>query len=166
VVYANNRGRPGSEIVIEEGARVRERQAIIRLPDLTKMRVKALINEANITSVETGMKALVTVEGVPDELAAVVGKVNRYAEPGSWFSSEVKEYVALIDLVNPPDSIRTGMTAEVRIFSGQIDDALQLPVDCIYDYKGHLFCARKSGDSWETVEIEIGGANANLVVVT
>jgi HlyD family secretion protein len=166
VVYNNQGGRMGSEFVVEEGALIRERQTIIKLPDLTKMRVKALINESNINTVASGMQALVSIEGIPGDQVAVVKQVNRYAEPGNWFASAVKEYATLIELVNPPEAARTGMTAEVRIFAGQIDDALQLPVDCIYDYKGHLFCVRKAGDSWETVEIELGGTNAENVAVT
>ena len=50
VVYNNQRSGRGSgnEFVVEEGAIVRERQCIIRLPDPNKMQVRALINESRV----------------------------------------------------------------------------------------------------------------------
>lgn len=168
VVVHNNfsRGRRGSETVIEEGAMIRERQVIIKLPDLTNMRVKARINESRITQIQSGQPAMVRIDGIDGEMQARVERVNRYAEPGNWYDSAVKEYAVFIEIMEPPESIRTGMTAEVRILVDQLDDALQLPVESVYEHKGHLFCLRQQGSSWETVEIGIGGSNTTRVAIT
>ncbi len=91
--------------------------------------------------------------------------MNKYAEPGSWFSSSVKEYATFVEIMDPPETIRTGMTAEVRIFVEQLEDALQIPVQGIYEYKGHHFCLKKDGEGWKTVEIKIGATNDKMVTV-
>lgn len=168
VVVYNNKfsSRGGAEFVVEEGASVRERQTIIKLPDPSKMQVKANVNESRITLIATGMAAKVKVGAVPGEMLARVIRVNKYAEPGSWFSSSVKEYATYIEIINPPEAIRTGMTAEVRIFVEQLPEALQIPVHGVYEYKGRHFCLRKVGeDGWETVEIEIGATNDKMVTI-
>lgn len=167
VVVHNNSfsSRGGAEFVVEEGASVRERQTIIKLPDPSKMQVKAAVNESRITLIREGMGCKIKVSAVPNDMLAQVKRVNKYAEPGSWFSSSVKEYATYIDIIDPPETIRTGMTAEVRIFVEQIEDALQIPVHGIYEFKGHHFCLKKDGEKLSTVEIEIGATNESQVTI-
>ena len=155
----------GAEFVVEEGAMVRERQTIIKLPDPTKMQVKASINEQNITLIAEGMAAKIKVNAVEGDMLARIKRVNKYPEPGSFFSSSVKKYSTFVEILAPSPAIRTGMTAEVRIFVKQIPDALQIPVHGIYEYKGHHFCLRKKGEAWETVEIKIGATNDKMVTI-
>ena len=169
VVVYNNKfsSRGGSEFVVEEGAAVRERQTILKLPDPTKMQVKADVNESRITLIAPGMAAKIKVGAVPGDLLAKVVRVNKYAEPGSWFNSSVKEYATFIEILDPPETIRTGMTAEVRIFVEQLADAVQIPVHGVYEFKGHHFCLKKGAgeNEWETVEIEIGATNDAMVTI-
>ena len=167
VVVHNNvfSGRGGAEFVVEAGASVRERQCIIKLPDPNRMQVKAKINESRITLIREGMPVKITITAASDELKGRVKRVNKYAEPGSWFSSSVKEYATFVEILDPPETIRTGMTAEVRIFVEQLEDALQIPVQGIYEFKGHHFCLKKKGEGWETVEIKLGATNDKMVTV-
>ncbi len=103
VVYANvTDRRGGSEIIIEEGGSVRERQVIFRLPDPNRMQVKAKINEASVSMVESGMRAGIRLDAFPDlELKGEVEKVNEYPVPTSFFSGNVKEYETTIRIHMP-----------------------------------------------------------------
>ena len=103
VVYANvTDRRGGSEIIIEEGGSVRERQVIFRLPDPDRMQVKAKINEASVSMVESGMNAGIRLDAFPDlELKGEVEKVNEYPVPTSFFSGNVKEYETTIRIHMP-----------------------------------------------------------------
>lgn len=168
VVVHNNQysSRGGNaEFVVAQGATVRERQVILKLPDPSKMQVNAKVNESRITLIAAGMAAKVKVGAVEGELFALVKKVNKYAEPGSWFSSSVKEYSTILEILNPPESIRTGMTAEVRIFVKQIPDATQIPVHGIHEFKGRHFCLVKTSKGWETREVKIGTTNEKMVTI-
>lgn len=167
VVHANKFSmRGGSEFVVEEGATVRERQTIIKLPDPNRMQVKADVNESRITLIADGMAAKVKVVSVPNEMLARVKRVNKYAEPGSFFSSTVKEYATYIEIIDPPAAIRTGMTAEVQIYVAQIPDALQIPVHGVYEYKGHHFVLKQNApNDFTTQEIEIGATNDEMVTI-
>ena len=75
---------------------------IIKLPDPTKMQVKAKVNESRVTLIAEGMAAKVKVGAAPNEMLAMVKRVNKYAEPGSFFSSNVKEYATIIEILDPP----------------------------------------------------------------
>ncbi|XZE22720.1 HlyD family efflux transporter periplasmic adaptor subunit [Pirellulaceae bacterium SH449] len=164
VVYANKYGnRGGSDFVVEPGAYVREQQTIFLLPDPTRMQVKAKVNESRITLIREGMPVKIRVGAVDNDLFGRVVKVNKYAEPGNWFGPAVKEYAVFVQIIDPPREIRTGMTAEVRIFVEQIPDAIQIPILAVYETKRHHFVLVQSGSSFETRPIKIGGANDKFV---
>lgn len=169
VVHANrfsNRGG-GAEFVVEAGATVRERQAIIRLPDPTKMQVKCNINESRITLVKNGMPVKIAIDAIPGmKLTGVVKKVNRYAEPGGFFSSSIKEYGTTIEIIDPPENIRTGMTSEVQIFVEQLVDAKQIPIQGLYEHGGDMYSLVQHGpNTFQTVPVTIGATNDTMASI-
>ncbi len=167
VVYANvMSSRSSSEFVVEPGASVRERQEIILLPDPKNMQVKATINESRINLIKEGMKATIRIDALGDELFdGVVTKVNKYAEPGNWWSSTAKEYATEIKILNPPSQIRAGLTAEVRIHVEQSDNVLQVPVQAILEHQGQTFCLVKQDESYETRRVLISSSNDQVVAL-
>jgi len=167
VTHANRTSNRGNaEFVLEAGAMVRERQVLIRLPDPTKMQVRANINEARIPLVKEQMPVAIRVGAFEDSsLRGIVTKVNKYAEPTSWFSSQVREYATYVQILDPPPGIRSGMTAEVRIFVEQLTNELQVPVQALYEFKGHYFCLVQLGESLETREVVMGAVNDKHAVI-
>ena len=167
VVYANVRSsRSGSEFVVEAGAAVKERQVILRLPDPQNMQVKAKINEARVNLVRVGMPVSIRIDAFGDEsLQGEVTKVNKYAEPGSWWSSSTKQYATLIRIIAPPPEIRVGLTAEVQIHVEHEGDAMQLPVQTVYERGGKTFCLVQNGEEYDTREVFINSTNQKVVAV-
>jgi HlyD family secretion protein len=171
VVYANKfdrGGRSGSsaEFVVEAGATVREQQPIIRLPSSNDMQVKALVNEARVTLVRAGQPVTIRVDALKDELIqGEVMKVNQYAEPGSWSSGNIKKYATLIKIKEPPPSLRSGMNAEVRIHIERRQEALQVPVQALAEYRGKFFVVVPKGESYETREVTVGSTNDKTAVI-
>jgi multidrug resistance efflux pump len=169
VVYANKySGRGGgSEFVVEAGSLVRERQTILYLPDPTKMQVECKINESRITQIEPGMPARITIDAIPGlKLTGRVSKVNRYAEPGGWMSSSTKEYATFVDIIDPPENIRTGMTSNVQIFVEQLDDAVQIPIQGLYEHGGDMYSLKQTGPTqFETVKVTMGATNDTMASI-
>jgi HlyD family secretion protein len=168
VVFANVYSRRGgsAEFVLEAGATIREGQVLIRLPDPTKMQIKATVNESRISLIQPGMPVEIAVDAARDrKLAGAVFKVNQYAEPGSWSSGNIQEYAAFIEIHDPPPEIRTGMNAEVRIFVEDLPDALQVPVQALCETKGHYFCLVKQGEDFETREVQVGSSNDTFMTI-
>ncbi|MGD9645821.1 MAG: HlyD family efflux transporter periplasmic adaptor subunit [Pirellulales bacterium] len=167
VVYANkgNSRGSGQEVIIEPGALVRERQVIIRLPDPNKMQVKAKINESRIDRVRAGQPAIVRVDAFPErEMTGVVKKVDDYPIAGSWWST-VKEYGTTIEIFDPPEGMRPGMTAEVRIQVAEVPDAVQVPVQAIVEHGGEHFCLVPSATGIAAHKVDIGPTNDKFVVI-
>jgi multidrug efflux pump subunit AcrA (membrane-fusion protein) len=169
VVHANRYSSRGgnAEFVVEAGATVRERQELIYLPDPTKMQIKCKINESRITLIDEGMPVKIAVDAIPGlVLKGIVGKVNRYAEPSSFFSSSIKEYAVFVNILDPPEVIRTGMTAEVQIFVEQLDNALQMPIQGLYEHGDTMYALIQEGpQTYRTQEVKIGATNDTMVTI-
>ena len=167
VVYANvQSSRSGSEFVVEPGVAVRERQVILRLPDPAAMQVKAKISESRINLIREGMPVAIRIDAFGDgTVQGEVTKVNKYAEPGNFWTSTGKEYVTLIKILDPPPEIRVGLTAEVQIHVQHVDDALQVPVQGIYERLGKTFCLVKGASGWITKEVVISSTNDKVVAI-
>ena len=169
VVHANRYSSRGgsAEFVVEAGATVRERQEIIRLPDPSLMQVKCKINESRVTLIREGMPAKIEVDAIPGlKLVGRVKKVNRYAEPGSWMSSSVKEYATIVEILDPPEKIRTGMTAEARLFVEQLPEALQVPIQALYEHGEDFYTLVQRGEeSFETVNVTVQATNDKMAAI-
>jgi multidrug efflux pump subunit AcrA (membrane-fusion protein) len=167
VVYANvQSSRSSSEFVVEPGVLVRERQVIIRLPDPSQMQIQAKINESRINLVHEGMPVDIRIDAFGEmSLDGQVVKVNKYAEPGNFWSSSSKQYATSIEIHDPPPEIRVGMTAAVQIQVERRPDALQIPVQAVYEKEGATFCLVQNGERWDTRKIVIGSTNDKTVAL-
>jgi multidrug efflux pump subunit AcrA (membrane-fusion protein) len=167
VKYAHlTNGRGDQEFIVEEGAIVRERQTIIRLPNANSMRVNLTINESLIQYVRPGLAATIKPVGFDDRvLQGEVEKVNQYAEPTGWRQANVKEYKAFVAIHDPPPDLRSGMTAAVTIRCAEVPDALQVPVQSIYAHGNKLYCFVRNNGGWEARPIKPGPTNDKFFVV-
>jgi len=168
VIYANDGSSASNgDPLIAEGKIVRERQILIRLPDPTQMRVLARVNEARIDQVKKGMKVHVAVDAFPDgQLEGIVQNVGEYPLPNIIPYSTVKEYSAEIDIIKPPEALRSGMTAKVAIQVSSIDEAVQVPLQAILEREDRHFCFVPDEEGrLEAREVELGPSNDAMVVI-
>lgn len=168
VVYAHdNEGwRNDNSFVVEEGAVVRERQAIIRLPDPTQMEVELTINESLIQYVKKGLAARIEPVGLGDlTLRGKVKKVNQFAEPSGWRKANVKEYKAFINIVDPPPILRAGLTASVIIRCAEVPAAVQVPVQAVHAHGPHFYCLAFEAGHWSAKKVVCGPTNDRFFVI-
>jgi len=167
VVYGNVQGGRGrSEVIIEEGAEVRERQVIIRLPDFSKMQVEARINEGKVSLLEGGMPARIRLDAFANmELEGEVEKIDEFAAPTSWMSPNVKEYKTIVKIHDPPKGLRPGMTAEVKIEVERLRDVVRVPVQTILEHGERYFYAIPVSGGFRAQEVELGSNNDKFVVI-
>lgn len=167
VLYAHMQDRRGEQnFIVEEGAVVRERQAIVYLPDPASMRVELVINESLIQYVKKGMSAKIEPVGLGDlVLQGTVLNVNQYAEPSGWRKANVKEYKAYVKIDRPTPELRAGLTASVTIRCAEVHDALQVPVQAVYSHGPQFYCFVYGADGWEARPVKCGPTNDRFFVV-
>jgi HlyD family secretion protein len=167
VVYGKAQATESGEPAIAEGKFVRERQVIIRLPDPKRMKVMARINESRIDRVKIGMKTKVKVDAFPSlEMEGTVREVSEYPLPSTYSYSTIKEYAAEIEIHDPPEGLRVGMTARVAIEVQKLEAALQVPLPAVIQRENRYFCIVALNDNRiEAREVGVGLSNDKSVIV-
>ena len=167
VIYNNDIDRHGNEDwIVEEGAEVRERQVVFRLPDSSAMRVELKINEALVQYVKQGMPATIVPIGLDGlELHGSVTTVNRYAEPGGWIKADVKEYKAYVSIDEEIPGLRSGMTASVTVKCDYIPDVLLVPVQSVHPHGSDFYCFVRKNNAWEARKVKCGPTNSEFFVI-
>ncbi len=169
VTYAN-RNKSGSSdgVLIEEGKPVRERQTIIRLPDASLMRVLAKVNENRIEQVKPDMNCTITIDAFRGiTLSGKVDSVSDYPLASvSRYTAHIKEYATEILIHNPPEGIRTGMSAKVTILSECHQDVLQIPLSAVIRKEARYYCLVRNGEADLRLQaVELGSPNLTHAVL-
>lgn len=160
--------RWGSESdIIREGKKVYERQEIIKLPNPAKMQVKGLVNEASIRLVKVGHPAVIELEAFPNQFfRGVVKTVNDYPEPTGWGATNMaREYQTTITILDPPSTIKPGLTAKVKIIVNVIEEALMLPIQAVFEHGDKKYCVVYDKGNWDKIEVQTGPTNDKFVVI-
>ena len=166
VVYANDRGRRSDEPDIIEGALVRDRQVMFRLPDTRYMQVKTKVNESRVALVKDGMPAKIRLDSSwGQELEGRVVRVDSYPIPTRWSASSVKDYACYVEVKSPPENVRPGLAAQVTILLEQQPDALLVPVQAIYPHGKQHYCVISTQGRREVRRVQIGSSNEKFVVI-
>src|SRR5579872_7216381 len=96
--------------------------------DITKMQVQAAVSEADIGDVRVGQRATFTVDAYPD--IAFTGTVNQIRlEP--VVSANVVTYSTIITAPNQDLKLKPGMTANIFIFTKEVDSAMLISAKAI-----------------------------------
>jgi HlyD family secretion protein len=106
---------------------------ILSVADLTRMLVKADVDETDVIDVRVGQKATITVDALPDTsfegTVTEVGNSATRATAGAA-SGETNFDVEVLFSVTVPEA-RPGMTADVEIEVKQADQTLAIPIQCV-----------------------------------
>ncbi|MBS1566385.1 MAG: efflux RND transporter periplasmic adaptor subunit, partial [Bacteroidetes bacterium] len=96
--------------------------------DLTKMQVRASVDEADIGNVAQGERATFTV----DAFAGDVFKGNiQEIRLSPTVSSNVVTYTTIINSSNEEEKLKPGMTANITIYTKEVDSALLVPAKAL-----------------------------------
>jgi HlyD family secretion protein len=164
VVYANDRSnpfQPGPKIDL--GVQVNQFQAILRLPDLKNMQVKALVHETKIDQLRVGMRARIKIQD--HEFQGEITSISNQPEAQIFFLGNAKEYATLIKIDGEPGDLKPGMTAEIEILVSQKRGVLQVPVQCVVERGGKLRAYVKTHSGIEVRDLLSGGTNDTVIEV-
>jgi multidrug resistance efflux pump len=157
----------GGEERIREGASVRERQAIITIPDMTRMSVNVKIHETYIKKIQKGQKARITVDAFADKvLTGEVTKVGVLPDSQNrWMNPDLKVYAVTIAIDSTHDWVKPGMSAKAEIMVARLDDVVQIPVQAVSMSDGKQVCYVTGGFKPERREVEIGEFTDTMIEV-
>ena len=167
VVYASS-SNPGSGILIEEGATVRQRQDLIKLPDISQMMVEIRVHESHVQQIKPGLPAYVTIDSLPDyQFRGVLRKVAVLPDSTSrFFNPNLKVYTTEVVIEDELPDIKPGISARAEIVITNLSDVLTVPMQAVTTIKGQPSClVRKDRRGLTSVPVEIGLYNERFIEI-
>ncbi len=106
---------------------------ILVVADLSDMEAQVNVDENDIVNVALGQEAEIEVDALPDQqLKGVVREIANSANvAGSGTSDQKTEFEVKIGVIDPPATLRPGMTASADISTKSNDDALSVPIEAV-----------------------------------
>ncbi len=103
---------------------------IMSISDLSKMQVRARVDEVDVPVVKAGQTSRVYLQSDPD--APVPARVVRIAAKGIKAQGrDMVTFEALLEVLSNDPRIKPGMTANVEIEVDRRDDAITIPVEAV-----------------------------------
>jgi HlyD family secretion protein len=137
--------------------------AVMRIPDLSAMKVSARLSDVDDGRISPGMRANCTLDIEPDR--TFTGTVTEIApvaqEDGEHSVRRAFQVVVLLD-ESDPDRMRPGMSVRAEILLPPVEDVLLIP-------RGALDWSRDSPQALladgSEVDVELGACNAHECVI-
>jgi HlyD family secretion protein len=135
---------------------------LIRVVDLNRLQVDALVDETDIGNVRLGQRATVTVDAYPNrEFAAHVVKIAS----GSTLQQNVVTYDTTLSLDNPGGLLKPDMTATAKIVVGEHTDVLAVPIEAVKTTTNGQTVYVLRGDKVTTRKVVTGVSNDTVTQV-
>jgi HlyD family secretion protein len=130
---------------------------LLKMADLSQVRVRALFNETDIGQVKPGQTATVTVDAYPDRrFTGVVEKI----EPSAVIQQNVTMFPVLVNLQNNEGLLKPGMNGETSVLVEQKSNVLSVPNDAVRNPREAAATAPLLGLNPDTVRAQIAAQMA------
>lgn len=133
---------------------------LMNMADLSRVRVRAMVNETDIGQVRVGLSARVVVDAYPNR--PFIGEVEK-VEPQAVVDQSVTMFPVLITLDNQEGLLMPGMNGEVSVLVDRRENVLAVPVDAIRTMQDAVPTAVMLGMNREAVQESIRTQMAALM---
>ena len=110
-----------------------QKDVILTVADLNAMEAEVNVDENDIMSIALGQEAEIEVDALPgQQLKGVVSEIGSSAvSQGQGTTEQKTEFEIKIAILNPPKTLRPGMTASANITTKVNDSALSVPLQAV-----------------------------------
>ena len=147
---------------------VRQRQELIRLPDVSKMLAEIKIHESRVGQVRVGMTAYVRIESIPNRrFKGVVRRVALLPDAqASWMSPDLKVFPTDVLIEEELPALRPGVSSRAEIIITNLSKVLSVPIQTVARWRGEHVCFVRKGAGVAPVPVTTGWLSDQFVEVT
>jgi len=166
VVYPSV-GISGSGILIEQGASIRQKQDLLKLPDVTQMMIEVKVHESHVRQVKPGLGAYVTIDSLPDkQFTGIVKKVAVLPDTASrYYNPNMKVYSTEVWINESLQDIKPGVSGRAEVVVTNLQSVLTIPIQAVTTVKGQQVCFVQRGDQDVPVPVEVGLFNDRMIEI-
>ncbi len=101
---------------------------LLQMADLRRIRIRALVSETDVGSIQSGQAATVQVDAYPKR--SFQGQVEKI-EPQAVVQQSVTMFPVLVSISNEEGLLLPGMNGEVTVLVQEHDDVVAVPLDAV-----------------------------------
>ena len=135
---------------------------IASIPDISRMRAKTFINEADFRKVKPGMKVVVRLDALPS--VPFKGNIKDISKICFQRDRE-KVFNVTVEIIDTDQRLRPGMTVSCEYLLYESDKDLFVPNNCLLKEKGHSYIFLRKGRNARKIEVQAGVTNSNYTVI-
>jgi len=145
---------------VEEDAQVMAGTKLLDVVDYDNLEIKVKVDEYDIAALEKGKEASIKIGAINQEIKGNISSISKEGQ----IMNGVTFFTATIDL-EENESIRNGMSAEVKIISNQVSGVVTLPMTALQFNEYNEPYILKQGENDTVVKKELTtGINDGLTV--
>lgn len=157
----------GGQQEFREGDRAWPGAAILELPDLSSVHLRAQLDESDRGRLKIGQEATVQIEALPgrDFRARIhdISVLTRVDFGSGW--PPPRNFDLNLVLIDVDPKIRPGMTAVARIATDRVPDVLLVPAEAVFQHEGVpvVYRLTRNGYVETPVEVERRGREQSIL---
>ena len=136
---------------------------LMKLADLSRMIVKAKINEVNVPRVAVGQEVDIRLDALPDQ--HFKGRVNAIAAQGVK-EENIVTYDVTIAILDSNPALKPMLTANVDIVTRQLDDVLTIPLNVLKVKNGDDIVEVLTNGTSKTQKVRVAFRTDTEAVIT
>ena len=136
---------------------------IASIPDISRMKAKTYINEAEFRKVKPGMKVIVRLDALPSvPFNGIIKDISKIC----FAHDQQKVFNVTVEIKESDQRLRPGMTVSCEYILYESDKDLFVPNNCLLKEKGHFYVFIQRGRKVRKTEVQTGMANTNYTIIT
>ena len=165
VIYASSSYQ--GNVLIEEGAIIRQKQDIIKLPDTSSMMVEIRVHESHVQKIKPGLAAFVSIDALPDQqFRGYVRKVAVLPDSSSrFYNPNLKVYATEILIDDEIPDLKPGISGRAEVVITNLVNVLTIPIQAVTTVKGQQVCYIETSAGSRPVPVEVGLYNDRLIEI-
>lgn len=149
-----------SNINVEENAQVMSGTKLLEVVNYDNLEIQVKVDEYDIAALEKGKEASIKIGAINKEIKGNISSISKEGQ----ITNGVTFFTATIDL-EKDESVRIGMSAEVKIISNKVSGVVTLPMTAIQFDENNKPYILKKGENDTVVKTEITtGINDGITV--
>lgn len=146
-----------------EGDYVTQGTSAFRLDNTNHLYIPMDISEIDIVSIHDGMKAQIVLDA--NNGKTYEGVVTTVSASGESSGNRVT-FQTVVEILDPDEKVKIGMTAEVDIIIGEAQNVLLVPANAIFSDQGGTYVNVYDGSSSYDVPVTVGLMSETVAEIT
>ncbi|MCE5252233.1 efflux RND transporter periplasmic adaptor subunit [bacterium] len=136
---------------------------LVSIPDLSVMLARTQINEVDISRVQLGQQAVITLDALPGP--TFYGTITNIATLARRDEgSDVKVFDVDVTINEKDERLKPGMTAQCTLVTGRISDVLYVPLESVFE-KADTTVVYIKDSGFSQRPIKVGRSNSDYIIV-